>query len=84
MTSGSEPPRGRRPLIARAVAGAAFVLVGLAVLSAMLAISYGHTPMLERALFGMGIAPISFVAAVGQSAILVGLWLLWTVAHREK
>lgn len=82
MTSGSGPPR--RPLIARAVAGAAFVLGGLALLSAMLAISYGHTPMLERALFGLGIGPISFVAALGQCAILIGLWLLWTVAHRES
>ena len=83
MTSGSAPPR-RRPPIVRAVAGAVFVLAGLALLSAMLVVSYGHTPMLERVLFGLGIGPISFVAALGQCAILVGLWLLWTAAHRES
>ncbi|MDX5331912.1 MAG: hypothetical protein AB1760_02050 [Pseudomonadota bacterium] len=73
----------RPPGKGEAIAGAAFVLVGLALLSSMLAISYGHTPGLQRLLYQYGLAAVPLVAVIGQGAILIGLWLLWRVASRR-
>jgi hypothetical protein len=76
-------PAERPPKRGEAIAGAAFVLVGLALLSGMLAISYGQAPTLQTLLFRYGLAAVPLVAVLGQGAILLGLWLLWRVASRR-
>lgn len=77
-------PNKSRGKPGEAIAGAVLVLTGLALLSLMLAISYGETPWLQELLFKFGLAGVPLAAVLGQGAILVGLWLLWRVAHRGR
>lgn len=73
----------RRPLLRRAIWGMAAALAGLGVVSAMLAVTYGRTPILEQALFQLGLAGVPLVAALGQVLILLGLAMLWSALHRQ-
>jgi ABC-type antimicrobial peptide transport system permease subunit len=74
--------RHRRPR--RAVLGMAAALVGLALVSAMLAVSHGRTPFLEHALFQLGLGGTALIAAIGQVLILGGLALLWSALRRTR
>lgn len=75
------PPR---PLLRRAVLGMALALLGFALVSAMLAVTYGRTPFLERALFQLGLAGTPLVAVLGQVLILMGLAMLWSALRRRR
>ncbi|MDP2227958.1 MAG: hypothetical protein Q8J78_10850, partial [Moraxellaceae bacterium] len=75
---------GGRPLLRRAVWGMAAALAGFALVSAMLAVSYGQTPVLERALFQLGLGATALIAAVGQVLILGGLGLLWSALRGQR
>lgn len=74
----------QRPLLRRAVWGMASALLGFGLVSAMLAVTYGRTPFLERALFQLGLAGTPLVAALGQVLILMGLAMLWSALHRQR
>lgn len=74
----------RRSPLRRAAWGMAAALAGFALVSAMLAVSYGHTPALEKALFQLGLGATALIAAVGQVLILGGLALLWSALHRQR
>ncbi|MAK81742.1 MAG: hypothetical protein CMJ17_07675 [Phenylobacterium sp.] len=59
-------------------------LIGLALVSAMLAVAHGRTPELERALFQLGLGATALIAAVGQVLILGGLALLWSALRPKR
>jgi hypothetical protein len=60
----------------------AAALIGLALVSAMLAVS--HAPELERLLFQLGLGATALIAAIGQVLILGGLALLWSALRRPR
>ena len=72
-----------RPLLRRAIWGMASALVGFVLVTSMLAVTYGRTPILEHALFQLGLAGVPLVAALGQVLILLGLAMLWSALHRQ-
>ncbi|MDP1875042.1 hypothetical protein [Phenylobacterium sp.] len=80
---GFQPEADRRSPLRRAAWGMAAALAGFALVSAMLAVSYGHTPALERALFQLGLGATALIAAIGQVLILGGLGLLWSALRRQ-
>lgn len=80
---GAFQPKRPQPL-GRAAWGMACALAGFVLVSAMLAVSYGHTPELEKALFQLGLGATALIAAVGQVLILGGLALLWSALRRHR
>ncbi|MDO8901546.1 MAG: hypothetical protein Q7V15_09345 [Phenylobacterium sp.] len=71
-------------MLRRAAWGMAAALAGFTLVSAMLAVSYGRTPMLEQALFQLGLGATTLIAAIGQVLILAGLTLLWSALRRQR
>ncbi|MBU2135760.1 MAG: hypothetical protein KKA45_06125 [Alphaproteobacteria bacterium] len=73
---------GGRSRPRRAGWGMVSALIGLALVSAMLAVS--HAPGLERLLFQLGLGGTALIAAIGQVLILGGLALLWSALRRPR
>jgi hypothetical protein len=76
--------RHSRHALRRAGWGMVSALIGLALVSAMLAVAHGRTPELEKALFQLGLGATALIAAVGQVLILGGLALLWSALRHRR
>ncbi len=76
--------RHSRHTLRRAGWGMVSALIGLALVSAMLAVAHGRTPELEKALFQLGLGATALLAAVGQVLILGGFALLRSALRQRR
>jgi hypothetical protein len=76
--------QGRRPSLASAVLGLAFVLIGAGALVGLFYIGDSRTPAAEHAMITLGLAGSVLASAVAQTLLVVGLWLIWRATRRGR
>lgn len=76
----SAKPAGRS---GRFLLGAVMALFGSFVLSGLTFLSHSSRPSCEALMMSLGLAPAAAVSAAAQVALLVGIWLMWSAAHRS-
>ena len=80
MSSDRQDARGW-PL---ALLGAVCALAGAVLLVGLFVVVYAENEPLSRYALGLGLAGTTLISAVGQVAVLVGLWLVWRARRRAR
>lgn len=68
----------------RGLFGALLLASGLAAVGGVFVIAFSTDPALELAAIRLGLAWNTLISAVGQTAALVGFWLVWSATRSRR
>lgn len=81
--SSSSVAQGSRRL-RRGLVGAVLAVAGLATVVGVFWVAFSEVPSLAAIGLRLGIAFSTLISALGQAAVLIGLWLVWSAARPRR